>query len=54
MGNKFAVKTFMFVTGTGAELGMAVRKVIELGKNLKWEDAKKMRKENKGSWTVKE
>ena len=47
---KFAVKSFAFYTGVGKEQGLVIRKVIEVGKDLKWEDAKKLRKETKDSW----
>ena len=47
---KFAVKSFAFYTGVGKEQGLVIRKVIEVGKDLKWEDAKKLRRETKDSW----
>ena len=50
MDKKFAVKSFAFYTGVGKEQGLVIRKVIEVGKDLKWEDAKKLRKETKDSW----
>jgi hypothetical protein len=49
---KFSVKSFIWVKGEGKFAEMAVRQVIELGKDLTWADAKKLRKENKNSWIV--
>jgi len=34
--------------------GGLYRDYVSLGENLSWEDAKKMRSENKGSWIVKQ
>jgi len=47
---KYAVKSFAFYLGVGKEQGLVIRKVIEIGKDLKWEDAKKLRRETKDSW----
>jgi len=49
---KFSVKTFMLEEGKDEHKGKAIRVVVDLGKDLEWEKAKKLCKENKGSWIV--
>jgi hypothetical protein len=47
---KFSVKSFIWEEDKESKI--PTRKVIELGKDLEWKDAKKLCRENKGSWIV--
>lgn len=49
---KFAVKAFQWVMEKHKDQDYPTRKLVEVGKDLSWQDAKKMQKENIGSWIV--
>lgn len=57
----YKVMTFQKAVNTKSEgllpyisEGSLYRDYLSLGENLSWEEAKKMRVENKGSWIVKQ
>jgi hypothetical protein len=51
-GKRFTVKAVQWVMEKFKDQDTPTRKVIDLGKNLTWQEAKKMKKENKDSWIV--
>ena len=51
-GIRFTVKSVQWVMEKFQNQDTPTRKVIDLGKDLTWQAAKKLSKENKGSWVV--
>lgn len=51
-GKRFTVKAVQWVMEKFKDQDTPTRKVIDLGKDLTWVEAKKMCKENKNSWIV--
>jgi hypothetical protein len=51
-GKRFTVKGEQWVMEKFQNQDTPTRKIIDLGKDLTWQAAKKMSKENKGSWIV--
>jgi hypothetical protein len=49
---KFTVKAFQWVMEKHKDQDYPTRKLVEVGKDLSWQNAKKMQKENVGSWIV--
>ena len=51
-GKRFTVKAVQWAMEKFKNQDTPTRKIINLGKDLTWQQAKKMSKENKGSWIV--
>jgi hypothetical protein len=51
-GKRFTVKAVQWVMEKFENQDTPTRKIIDLGKDLTWQEAKKMTKENKNSWIV--
>jgi hypothetical protein len=51
-GSRFTVKAAQWVMEKFKDQDTPTRKIIELGKDLTWQEAKKMVKINKNSWIV--
>ena len=51
-GKRFTVKVAQWVMEKFKDQDTPTRKVIDLGTDLTWQNAKKMAKENKGSWII--
>jgi hypothetical protein len=51
-GKRFTVKAVQWVMEKFKDQDTPTRKIIDLGKDLTWQEAKKMCKENKNSWII--
>lgn len=51
-GKRFTVKSNQWVMEKFQNQDTPTRKIIDLGKDLTWQEAKKMKKENKNSWII--
>lgn len=51
-GKRFTVKAVQWVMEKFKNQDTPTRKIVELGKDLTWQEAKKMMKANKNSWIV--
>ena len=51
-GKRFTVKAVQWVMEKFQNQDTPTRKIIDLGKDLTWQEAKKMKKENKNSWII--
>jgi hypothetical protein len=51
-GKRFTVKAVQWVMEKFQNQDTPTRKIIDLGKGLTWQEAKKMKKENKNSWII--